>query len=157
MASESLQPQQILGGWRVSVVRPEDLLVLTVGFAGLNRPTREGRAWLESASVPGHPQKSYIILEFPGQSIAEETFFQKDQRYPVKRPASNKDPDEGTDLGAERLRECGPGAAAHHRAARQRLALAESAEPGDTSFEAGQVVLGAHVRDDDVLGATADA
>ena len=73
--------------WTIPVVRPEDLLVVSIEFVGFIRkrqPTVTPKLWLEPAG-----DQSFIILHFQGQSIAEQAFFQSTPDFKVKPP----DPD----------------------------------------------------------------
>lgn len=61
----------------ITVLRPEDLLLLRFYFHGLKlkAPESDGQPWLLVKNPPGEP-KPLIIIEFPPQSISEQSFFE---------------------------------------------------------------------------------
>lgn len=71
---------------KVSVVRPEDLLVLDFEFVNmsLSKNTR-GRGGYQL--VPG--ANARIVMKFQPQNIAEQAFFEKDENIPVDIPKNS--------------------------------------------------------------------
>lgn len=88
----------------VTVVRPEDLLVLAFEFRGLTREvegTGENRkaALHRTGSAP-----AFIIVHLQPQNVAEEAFFESAPNFTLKRPPPDDgkeyrpDPDESADI-----------------------------------------------------------
>lgn len=78
-----LKQFNLLPGWlvpyitlnpNVSVVRPDDLLVVTFEFENLEVRSSGGNSSL-ARSTPGQP--AYIIVHFQPQSITEQAFYEK--------------------------------------------------------------------------------
>jgi hypothetical protein len=99
----------------ITVLRSDDLLLLRFHFHGLKLqvPTATGQTW-KLVKNPANQVKPLIIVEFPPQSIGEESFFQvvdgvdppSDQPYP---PAGTPpDPDESEPLEQPQAHLSGP-------------------------------------------------
>jgi hypothetical protein len=58
---------------RTTILRPDDLLLLDLDFININLETGDGKS---ARLVPVTGKKSYIIVHFPPQNIAEEAFFE---------------------------------------------------------------------------------
>ena len=58
---------------RTTILRPDDLLLLDLDFINLNLETGDGKG---ARLVPVTGKKSYVIVHFPPQNIAEEAFFE---------------------------------------------------------------------------------
>lgn len=69
---------QIPGPLAVSVVRPEDLLVLKFEFRNLNLQVGQGQPpkLVPATGGSGRPGQPALVVNFPPQHIAEETFFE---------------------------------------------------------------------------------
>jgi hypothetical protein len=78
----------------ITVLRPDDLLLLRFHFHGLRllQPQSSGQPWLLVKNPPGET-KPLIIVEFPPQSIGEEAFF---ETLGIPAPGDQPDPPPGT-------------------------------------------------------------
>lgn len=91
--NKQLQPSLLLpASFKVSVVRPKDLLTLNFEFFNFNLKADEGQPVCLRRIDKNKP--AYIVAEFPPQNIAEEAFFRVDENIPVKLPeyVTNEDP-----------------------------------------------------------------
>jgi hypothetical protein len=86
----------------VTVLRPDDLLLLRFHFHGLRlQHQAAGQPWLLVKNPPDQP-KPLIIVEFPPQSIGEEAFFEKVDG--VSLPTDQPPPDPPDPANSEDLR-----------------------------------------------------
>ncbi len=65
----------------VSVVRPEDLLVLAFRFVNLELQTKSGQTARLVRSKANQP--AYVVVEFPPQHIGEEALYEADANLPT--------------------------------------------------------------------------
>jgi hypothetical protein len=107
----------------LSVVRPDDMLVLTFQFIDLQLQKTTINGEPAAFLVPG--KKPFIAVYFQGQNIAEEAFFEIDNDFPISN-VSNTDPDRNR-TSSDTLQ---PGTRARARLAR-RSRLVFKVPPGE--------------------------
>jgi hypothetical protein len=79
------QPTRHSTRFSKTVVRPQDLLVLTFELVNFQLETHVNRPPLLKRVDRKHP--AYLIVQFPPQNIAEQAFFEIADHYPVKDPS----------------------------------------------------------------------
>ncbi len=81
-------PQKHVKEFSVEVVRPDDLLVVTLDFYNLRIKSPGGSPELQRPK-PGH---GFIVAHFPPQSFAERAFFEQSEQEPGTPPQPPDDP-----------------------------------------------------------------
>jgi hypothetical protein len=90
--------ESLFGGQKypsISVVRPEDMLVLTFDFVNLPLQKAAGEESMSAHLIPG--KSSFIIVRFQPQNIAEQAFFESTPGMTYKSAAQKATPPDDPD------------------------------------------------------------
>src|SRR5688572_28124058 len=89
-------PQKHTKEFSVEVVRPDDLLVVTLDFYNLKLKAPGGKPKLQRLQ----PGDGFIVAHFPPQSFAERAFFEQSEVPPGVPPQPPDDPLEASPVGS---------------------------------------------------------